>query len=66
MILIDVDVVESEDDESVSVLLFEFSENHLLTFECPTGLEAMDALQAFREFIETAEDIIKAQTTSLH
>jgi|TARA_R110002096_G_scaffold119502_6_gene259025 hypothetical protein len=61
MILLDLHVDIDEEDEDIRVLRFDFTNNTRLTFECPTGLSALDALDAFREFIDKAEEIIESQ-----
>ena len=66
MILLDLHVETDEDDEDIRVLQFEFSNDARLTFECPTGLTAMEAMSAFREFIDMAEQILFQETTIYH
>ena len=46
MILLDLHVDIDEEDEDIRVLRFDFTNNTRLTFECPTGLSALDALDA--------------------
>ncbi len=66
MILLDMALDPREEDEDdPPILVFKFS-NGYLGFECPTGMPAKAALQAFKDFILIAEGIIESESETIH
>jgi hypothetical protein len=54
--------VLTDEDTGAQTLIFQFTEGEL-SFECPTGLSAAEAIGVFKAFVSVAEDIIENEKT---
>lgn len=62
MILEDVSIQDADDPDDEILMVFHFDQGNL-AFECPIAATHDEVIAAMRAFLDTAEGILKSQTT---